>query len=157
MVWFWLSFQTALIKLCFGMNSLLNTVGQPQKGTALWSSPCVIGIWLKMTSPKLLSYPLSEELWGNFCCVRILCRLHCRKMCVSLKQWVYFYLMQNYFITNYILTSVCLIEYSELYLGPTFSPFAEMYTFISEFLVSSFFAIYKPHFLYYLISKKSKI
>lgn len=107
--------------------------------------------------PKAPQYPLSEELWGNFCCVRILCRLHCRKMCVSLKQWVYFYLMQNYFITNYILTSVCLIEYSELYLGPTFNPFAEMYTFISEFLVSSFFAIYKPHFLYYLISKKSKI
>ena len=50
--------------------------------------------------PKAPQYPLSEELWGNFCCVRILCRLHCRKMCVSLKQWVYFYLMQNYFITN---------------------------------------------------------
>lgn len=73
--------------------------------------------------PKAPLYPLSEELWGNFCCVRILCRLRCRKMCVSLKQQVCFYLMQNYyFITNYILTLVCLIEYSELYLWPTFNP-----------------------------------
>lgn len=39
--------------------------------------------------PKALECPVSEELWEN------LCRLQCRKMCVSLDQQLYFYLMQN--------------------------------------------------------------
>ena len=96
--------------------------------------------------PKSPQCPLSEELWEN------LCRLQCRKMCVSLDQQLYFYLMQNdHFITNY--TSHLSLSGRGLRTTfmATFNSFAEMYTFTSEFLVSGFFIMYKPHFLYYLI------